>query len=123
MQPSGKHLGSAERPGFPSKDQESGLERVLRGVANAERPTADSEHDRAVAVDQCGECLVVAMAREPVQQHGIGLGDGRPEPEQAKDRFVRLLMRWSQPGTRSHITLSSVSSCVLRAGFPEIWGG
>jgi hypothetical protein len=66
---------SNQRTRRPRENQKGRLKGILGGMRIAQRLATDSEHHRAVALDQRGEsklCLVALRFGEPLEQLGVG---------------------------------------------------
>jgi hypothetical protein len=74
VEPTGYGMTQADRAGLANEEQERGLEGILGVVRVAEHVLADTEHHRAMALDQGGEGgrRFIARAGEVLHQLPIG---------------------------------------------------
>jgi hypothetical protein len=100
VQPAGDGPGRADRSRLASEQQERGLESVFGVVIVAEHLPTDAPNERAVAADQLGERVAVAVGGEAGEQIGVGVGRVPARADEVQERCERSAGHPTAPGGR-----------------------
>src|SRR5262249_36809937 len=95
VQPGGQRPLLADRAGLAHQNKECRLERILGIRVLAQRPPANGENERAMALQERGEGILAPLAEELPQQGGVALFAGlvRAGGMAEKSEYGRYLAR------------------------------